>query len=189
MLELVTSFKNSSTVFCVHQQWIWQMNGDILSFISLSEFICVCSFDLFHRYDEVCRYNFNIHRYQSGLGHFSQLVWKDSEELGIGKYTGRRNGWTCTYIVARYRRGGNVNTPGGRFFRENVSKGSFRRSYCNNVSDKSEGEDLFVDAPAADDDDEASNWFHRIFWGQFLNSSVVLWYLLEHVTKQTRRNY
>lgn len=63
------------------------MNGDILSFISLSEFICVCSFDLFHRYDEVCRYNFNIHRYQSGLGHFSQLVWKDSEELGIGKYT------------------------------------------------------------------------------------------------------
>ncbi|CAH3145622.1 unnamed protein product [Pocillopora meandrina] len=108
-------------------------------------------------YDEVCRYNFNIHRSQSGLGHFSQLVWKDSAELGIGKYTGRRNGWTCTYIVARYRRGGNVNTPGGKFFRENVSKGSFRRSYCNNVSDKSEGEDLFVDAPAADDDDEASN--------------------------------
>ena len=48
-----------------------------------------------------------------------------------------------------------MNTPD--FFRENVSKGSFRRSYCNSVSDKSEGEDLFVDAPAADDDDEASN--------------------------------
>lgn len=64
-----------------------------------------------HRYDEVCRYNFNVHRYQSGLGHFTQIIWKASTELGIGKYTGRSGGRTCTYIAARYKDAGNVNSP------------------------------------------------------------------------------
>ena len=117
----------------------------------------VCLFPLFCRYDEVCRYNFNIHRFQSGLGHFSQLVWKDSTELGIGKYTGKQRGRTCTYIVARYRKVGNVETPGGRLFRENVSKGSFRRSYCNNLSDKSVGEAEYINASDDDDDDDEAS--------------------------------
>ncbi|XP_022787209.1 Golgi-associated plant pathogenesis-related protein 1-like [Stylophora pistillata] len=108
-------------------------------------------------YDEVCRYNFNVHRFQSGLGHFSQLVWKDSTELGIGKYTGKQRGKTCTYIVARYRKVGNVETPGGRLFRENVSKGSFRRSYCNNLSDKSVGEAEYISASYDDDDDDEAS--------------------------------
>ena len=98
-----------------------------------------------YRYDEVCQYNFNLHRYQSGLGHFSQIVWKASTELGIGKYTGRSQGRTCTYIVARYKDAGNVNSP--RYFQRNLSKGSFRKSYCNTIADKSVGEDKYIDAP------------------------------------------
>lgn len=98
-----------------------------------------------HRYDEVCRYNFNVHRYQSGLGHFTQIIWKASTELGIGKYTGRSGERTCTYIAARYKDAGNVNSP--RYFRSNVSKGSFRESYCNTIADKSVGGDKYIDAP------------------------------------------
>jgi len=98
-----------------------------------------------HRYDEVCQYNFNKHRYQSGLGHFTQIIWKASTELGIGKYTGRSGRWTCTYIVARYKDAGNVNSA--RYFKSNVSKGSFRKSYCNTIADKSVGEGKYIDAP------------------------------------------
>jgi len=96
-------------------------------------------------YDEVCQYNFNRHAYQSGLGHFSQLIWKASTELGIGKYTGRQGRWTCTYIVARYRDTGNVNNE--RYFRENVERGNFRPSYCRTVGDLSLGDDEYLDAP------------------------------------------
>ena len=63
------------------------------------------------------------------------MIWKASNELGIGKYTGREGRWTCTYIVARYKPGGNINSK--RHFQDNVEKGSFDRSYCNTVGDKS----------------------------------------------------
>lgn len=43
------------------------------------------------------------------------------------------------------------------FFCENVLKGFFRWFYCNNVLDKFEGEDLFVDVFVVDDDDEVFN--------------------------------
>ena len=45
-------------------------------------------------------------------GHFTQVVWKGSKRLGVGKAKGK---WTyqgttydCEYIVARYSPGGNV---------------------------------------------------------------------------------
>ena len=71
------------------------------------------------------------------LGHFSQLVWKDTTELGFGKKSGtytdsKRRTWTCTYYVARYKAAGNVMSQ--RQFRENVDEGSFNRSrYCKAV--------------------------------------------------------
>jgi hypothetical protein len=39
------------------------------------------------------------------LGHFTQVIWKESTELGIAKAKGK-NG--STYIVANYNPGGNM---------------------------------------------------------------------------------
>ncbi|XP_074630956.1 Golgi-associated plant pathogenesis-related protein 1-like [Acropora palmata] len=88
-------------------------------------------------YDEVCQYNFKHYGFVRKLGHFSQLVWKDTTELGFGKKSGtytdsKRRTWTCTYYVARYKAAGNVMSR--RQFRENVDQGSFNRSwYCKAV--------------------------------------------------------
>ena len=88
-----------------------------------------------HRYKEVCKYDFNKPGYSNKVGHFTQVVWKASTELGIGRYTGRKikkgKTMTCTYIVARYRKAGNV--AGAKAFRQNVSKGSFSSSDCDKL--------------------------------------------------------
>ena len=100
--------------------------------------------DLFRRYDEVCNYDFSDHSSHGVTGHFTQVVWKDSTQLGIGKYTGQDGPWTCTYIVARYKSAGNYRSQ----FEDNVSKGSFSSSqYCDTVGDKSLGENEFRDIP------------------------------------------
>ena len=94
----------------------------------------------------MCDYSFSDHSSQGGhtTGHFTQVVWKASTQLGIGKYTGKNGDWTCTYIVARYKPAGNYRTK----FEENVSKGSFSSSpYCDTVGDKSLGEDEYLDIP------------------------------------------
>lgn len=80
------------------------------------------SFD-FVRYNEVCKpgYNFKNSGFSAGTGHFTQVVWKGSTDLGIGVATGNKHGMKCTYIVARYRPAGNFM---GRY-QENVLKGSF----------------------------------------------------------------
>lgn len=80
-------------------------------------------------YDEVCSHNFYNQAYQDKSGHFSQLVWNATRELGVGKATGTKFGMNCTFIVARYRPLGNV----GSEFANDVSKGHFDSSYCSNV--------------------------------------------------------
>ena len=56
-----------------------------------------------HWYDEIKKYNFNGD-WQSGCGHFTQLVWKDTKEVGFGKWKDK-NG--KTYVVANYFPAGN----------------------------------------------------------------------------------
>ena len=81
-----------------------------------------CAKVYFHRYKEVCKFNFNNPGWGRGTGHFTQVVWKKSVELGIGKAVLGR----CTYVVGRYKPAGNVLNN----FRKNVAKGSFKTSYC-----------------------------------------------------------
>ena len=66
-----------------------------------------------------------------GTGHFTQVVWKGSKELGIGKATGKKNGMYCTYIVGRYRPPGNFQGK----FQQNVARGSFNKDICNTLDD------------------------------------------------------
>ncbi|XP_028410143.1 uncharacterized protein LOC114532760 [Dendronephthya gigantea] len=64
-------------------------------------------------YDEVCDYNFHESQSNPGkvTGHFTQLVWKPSTELGIGYALGVDKydpGMKCMYVVARYKPAGNI---------------------------------------------------------------------------------
>ena len=55
-------------------------------------------------YNEVNQYNFNNPGYISGTGHFTQIVWKESKQVGFG-YAQARDGYY--YGVANYYPAGN----------------------------------------------------------------------------------
>ena len=56
-------------------------------------------------YDEIKDYNFSKPGFSSNTGHFTQVVWVDSVELGVGKATSK-NG--MQFVVARYYPPGNI---------------------------------------------------------------------------------
>ena len=63
-------------------------------------------------YDEIKKYNFNGD-WQSGCGHFTQMVWKETKEVGFGKWRDKSG---QIYVVGNYY-------PAGNFlgcFKENV---------------------------------------------------------------------
>ena len=64
-------------------------------------------------YSEVKDYKFSKPGFQSNTGHFTQVVWKESREFGIGK-TKSPDG--KLFVVGRYRPAGNVL----RHFQDNV---------------------------------------------------------------------
>ena len=99
----------------------------------------------------MCDFNFGDHSSRGVTGHFTQVVWKGSTQLGIGKYTGQNGSWNCTYIVARYKPAGNYPSQ----LEDNVSKGSFSSSqYCDTVRDKSLGGEEYLDIPAEGSTDD-----------------------------------
>ena len=69
-------------------------------------------------------YTFGQPNGRSGTGHFTQVVWKESVELGIGKYDTDKDGMKCTYIVGRYRPAGNMMGDHA----QNVPQGSFNKA-------------------------------------------------------------
>ena len=68
-------------------------------------------------YDEINKYDFNNPGFVSGTGHFTQIVWKDTKEVGFG-YAISKNG--IYYGVANYFPSGNINTK--EDFSNNVLK-------------------------------------------------------------------
>ncbi|XP_031564749.1 protein PRY1-like [Actinia tenebrosa] len=90
-------------------------------------------------YNEVCSpgYEFSVGRGQGGTGHFTQVVWNDSTELGIGKADSVQGRMKCTYIVGRYKPLGNFFT-GNNDYKKNVKQGSFnRQAYCSSIKSSS----------------------------------------------------
>ncbi len=56
-------------------------------------------------YDEIKDYNFNNPSQKTGVvGHFTQLVWKGSKEVGIGCAKSQNGSY---YVVANYYPAGN----------------------------------------------------------------------------------
>ena len=76
-------------------------------------------------------YTFGAASPSSGTGHFTQVVWKDSDTLGIGKATSKKGSMTCTYVVGRYKKAGNFQGK----YKENVPKGSFSKDSCGKLDD------------------------------------------------------
>uniref|UniRef100_A0A803J2F5 SCP domain-containing protein n=1 Tax=Xenopus tropicalis TaxID=8364 RepID=A0A803J2F5_XENTR len=64
-------------------------------------------------YNEVKDYDYNKPGFKAATGHFTQVVWKDSKELGVGVAT---DGKGTFYVVGRYSPPGNVIGQ----FQENV---------------------------------------------------------------------
>ena len=66
-------------------------------------------------YNEKNKYNFDLNTYQKGTGHFTQMIWKESQEIGFG-YLKCNNG--KIYFLALYFPAGNEVFK----FKENVEK-------------------------------------------------------------------
>uniref|UniRef100_H2YZD9 SCP domain-containing protein n=1 Tax=Ciona savignyi TaxID=51511 RepID=H2YZD9_CIOSA len=66
-------------------------------------------------YDEIHKYDFKRPGFKSGIGHFTQVVWKNSTEIGIGVAT---DGKGTLFAVANYAPAGNFRGQ----FEENVPK-------------------------------------------------------------------
>jgi len=69
-------------------------------------------------YKEVENYNYRNPGFAQNTGHFTQIVWKGSKRLGVGKAKGKWKGYDCEFIVARYTPAGNVRGA----FPENVGR-------------------------------------------------------------------
>ncbi len=63
-------------------------------------------------YGENKNHNFNGD-WKKGTGHFTQMVWKETKEVGFGKYKNKKG---QTFVVANYYPAGNVMG----FFKYNV---------------------------------------------------------------------
>ncbi|XP_056603219.1 uncharacterized protein glipr2 [Triplophysa dalaica] len=68
-------------------------------------------------YSEIKDYNFSRPGFSSKTGHFTQVVWKDTKELGVGLAT---DGNT-TFVVGQYLPAGNISNAG--YFEKNVLPG------------------------------------------------------------------
>lgn len=65
-------------------------------------------------YDEIHKYNFNSPGFKSGIGHFTQVVWRKSKQLGIAY---AKQG-SSIFVVANYDPPGNYQGE----FNENVPR-------------------------------------------------------------------
>ncbi len=73
-------------------------------------------------YNEVSQYNYKNPGFSSATGHFTQLVWKSSAQLGCGVAQGKKvlnsTNFNAYYVVCRYNPAGNVQG----LFPQNVLK-------------------------------------------------------------------
>ncbi|XP_052219904.1 Golgi-associated plant pathogenesis-related protein 1-like isoform X1 [Dreissena polymorpha] len=56
-------------------------------------------------YSEIAKYDFNEASFKHGTGHFTQVVWKGSQEIGAARATDGKGKWIA---VASYRPAGNM---------------------------------------------------------------------------------
>lgn len=108
----------------------------------------------FFRYDEVCKHNFANKDFQKPSGHFINIVWKPTEELGIAMAHGTKWGMNCTWVVARYRPRVQYRPEVENSFGLNVEKGTFDPAYCNANGEEQQ------------EKGNERSWRNRVNWGR-----------------------
>ena len=66
-------------------------------------------------YSEIQKYDYNSPTFSLDTGHFTQIVWSNTSEIGVG--VSQSPDGRLTYLVARYNPPGNILNK----FAENVS--------------------------------------------------------------------
>ena len=92
-------------------------------------------------YEEISKYSFAKSDYIKGTGHFTQVVWKNSKQLGCGVACGSND---YCYVTCNYYPGGNYLGE----FRENVLPLSETSS--EDTTSKEEDNEVKTDAPVKD---------------------------------------
>lgn len=59
-------------------------------------------------YEEIYKYNFKRPRFNPLTGHFTQLVWRSTDEIGFGVGVGKDRREWCVWIVSLYNPIGNT---------------------------------------------------------------------------------
>ena len=93
----VGTLQHSGTEF--HGEWM----GENLAYVGGSNINISGERPTNMWYNEVSNYNFNNPGFSSGTGHFTQVVWKNSKEFGIGLYCQNNQ---C-FMTGNYYPGGN----------------------------------------------------------------------------------
>ena len=109
-------------------------------------------------YSEVKSYDFNNPGYKKGIGHFTQLVWKDSKEIGCGAACSSTNNCyvTCNYYPA----------------------GNYLDSFPDNVFPFNED---FDDDDDNDDDDDGMSTAGKVFLAIFIIFlTIFIAFLIHH---------
>lgn len=75
---------------------------------------------------------------------FTQIIWKSTQKLGIGKADFKKGDLHCTVIVARYTPQGNLGDEAT--FRANVIKGLFVPTSCQYITN-TEDRAAFLESP------------------------------------------
>jgi len=69
-------------------------------------------------YDEVKYYNYNKPGFSGSTGHFTQVVWKSTKQVGCAKKFCKSSGWTI--YICEYDAPGNIVTSDNSYFKKNV---------------------------------------------------------------------
>ncbi|XP_065647709.1 uncharacterized protein LOC105846415 isoform X4 [Hydra vulgaris] len=115
--------------------------GENLGFQCFSDKkVISASFFVKEWYSEVCKKEYEFCREGSpDTSHFTQVIWRESTALGMGKTTIELNGMSCVYVVARYKPRGNVVSQ----YATNVLRGMFNfKKTCESLDSLLTGLDI-----------------------------------------------
>ncbi|XP_072908191.1 GLI pathogenesis-related 2 isoform X2 [Hemitrygon akajei] len=104
-LANIKTLKHSDTQYGENLWYKWSSNKALPTGKEVSE----------SWYNEIKDYNFKAPGFGNKTGHFTQLVWKATKEMGAGQAT---DGKGTFFVVAVYKPAGNISNPG--YFKENV---------------------------------------------------------------------
>lgn len=133
-------------------------------------------------YNEIKDYNFSKPGFQSNTGHFTQVVWKDSREVGIAKAV---DGKGMVIAVAQYSPAGNITNPG--YFQKNVlPKGTPVTESTTSPGDKGTSPTYYPSSRGGDSSSTSPTVDSRAFAQEFLKANNA--YRSQHGAKPLQLN-